>query len=333
MPTETVLALGLTLVSAVAINWGYLLEHRAASGLPPLSVRHPLRTVRVLLGSRAWLFGFLLETSGFILYVLALALAPLALVQSVAAGGIGVLAVLVARISRTRLEPRERVGVGIAIGGLALLAISLAGGSGQGVAGTWYAIGLWLAVSVGAAVAVATFGARPLPGGAAFGLAAGILFAAGDIATKAVVSGGNHLLLGPAMIGFYAGGTMVLQSGFQRGRALTTAGIATLATNAIPIAAAMTLFREPLPSGVLGVTRVAAFASVVIGAVWLSPKRPDTPADEPSTELPAGEPDMADEDGIHVDARRSDLAASAAIHCPPSRRYKLNAVPQRRRDG
>lgn len=279
MLAQTIFALVLTLVSAVAINWGYLVEHSAASGLPPLSVRRPFHTVRLLVASRRWLHGFLLETSGFILYVVALALAPLALVQSVAAGGIGVLALLVARINDTPLQSRERVGVLIAIAGLVLLAISLAGGSAEGVAGTWYAIGLWLAASVGAAVAAVTVGARPLPGGAGFGLAAGILFAGGDIATKAVVSGGNHLLLGPAIVGFYAGGTMVLQSGFQHGRPLTTAGIATLATNAIPIGAAMTLFQEPLPGGILGVTRVAAFASVVVGAVWLAPKRPSKSPD------------------------------------------------------
>jgi hypothetical protein len=78
---------------------------------------------------------------------------------------------------------------------------------------------------------------------------------------------------------------MLLQSGFQRGRALATAGIATLATNAIPIAAAMTLFREPLPGGILGFVRVAAFASVVISAVWLAPRRPRMPADAPSASL------------------------------------------------
>jgi len=274
MLLQTVFALVVTLVSAVAINWGYLIEHDAASELPALSVRRPLRTVRLLLASRRWLAGFALETGGFVLYLVALALAPLALVQSVAAGGIGVLALLVARVGRTRLETRERIGVAIAVAGLALLAISLAGGSAEGTGATWYATGLWLAASVGAAVAAVTVGARPLPGGAAFGLAAGTLFAGGDIATKSVVSGGSHLLLGPAIVGFYAGGTMLLQSGFQRGRALATAGVATLATNAIPIAAAMTLFREPLPDGILGVARVAAFASVVISAVWLAPKRP-----------------------------------------------------------
>jgi hypothetical protein len=282
---QTLLALVVTLISAAAINWGYLIEHSAASALPPLSVRRPLLTLRLLLASRRWLSGFALETSGFILYLIALALAPLALVQSVAAGGIGVLALLVARISRTRLEKRERIGVGVAIAGLVLLAISLAGGSAEGSGASWYTTGLWLAASVGAAGAAITVGTRPLPGGAAFGLAAGILFAGGDIATKSVVSGGSHLLLGPAIVAFYAGGTMLLQSGFQRGRALATAGVATLATNAIPIAAAMTLFREPLPSGILGVTRIAAFVSVVISAVWLAPKRRHIPADDPSASL------------------------------------------------
>lgn len=282
---QTLLALVVTLISAAAINWGYLIEHSAASALPPLSVRRPLLTLRLLLASRRWLSGFALETSGFILYLVALALAPLALVQSVAAGGIGVLALLVARISRTRLEKRERIGVGVAIAGLVLLAISLTGGSAEGSGASWYTTGLWLAASVGAAGAAITVGTRPLPGGAAFGLAAGILFAGGDIATKSVVSGGSHLLLGPAIVAFYAGGTMLLQSGFQRGRALATAGVATLATNAIPIAAAMTLFREPLPSGILGVTRIAAFVSVVISAVWLAPKRRHIPADDPSASL------------------------------------------------
>jgi transcription elongation factor GreA len=65
----------------------------------------------------------------------------------------------------------------------------------------------------------------------------------------------------------------VLQLGFQRGGALTTAGIATLGTNAIPIAAAMILFGEPLPNGPLGVVRVLSFAAVVAGAAALAPRQ------------------------------------------------------------
>src|SRR6185312_15046592 len=123
MTGQTAIGLLVTLVSACAINWGYLTEHRAAGALPALSPRRPLRSLRALLASRVWLLGFASESTGFALYVVAVALAPLALVQGVAAGGIGVLALLVARTTGTRLEPRERLGVGVAIGGLALLGI------------------------------------------------------------------------------------------------------------------------------------------------------------------------------------------------------------------
>lgn len=293
---QTGIALVLTLVSACAINWGYLTEHRAASALPSLSPRQPLRSLRLLLGSRLWLLGFASESAGFGLYVVAVALAPLALVQAVAAGGIGVLALLVARTTGTRLEPRERLGVTVAIGGLALLGASLAGGSEQGESGSWLGVALWLGASAAVAVALISSALAQARGGAAaLGLAAGVLFAGGDVATKVAVSGGAHLAVGPAMIAFYALGTVVLQMGFQRGRALTTAGIATLGTNAIPIVAAMTLFAEPLPSGVAGMVRVAAFVAVVIGAVALAPKR-ERPVEEPSApssprvRLPVGMP-------------------------------------------
>jgi hypothetical protein len=272
MSAQVLLALAVTLASACALNWGYLREHAAASRLPPLSVRRPLRSLRLLLGSRTWVAGFCWEALGFGLYVVALALAPLALVQTVAAGGIGVLALFVSRVYGHALEPRERLGVAISVGGLALLAVSLAGGSEHGGEGSWLLIALWLGASAGAAALAVTSGATVLRGGAAFGVAAGILFAAGDVATKAAVSGGDRVAIVPAIVGFYSAGTIVLQMGFQRGGALTTAGIATLGTNAIPIAAAMTLFAEPLPGGALGVVRVLSFAAVVAGAAALAPR-------------------------------------------------------------
>ncbi len=83
------IALVLGLASAALVNLAYLREHAAATALPPLSLRRPLASLRVLLADRRWIVGFAMETVGFGLYVAALALAPLALVQSVGAGGIG----------------------------------------------------------------------------------------------------------------------------------------------------------------------------------------------------------------------------------------------------
>src|SRR5262245_65613741 len=88
-----------------------------------------------------------------------------------------------------------------------------------------------------------------------------------------------------SLIAFYVAGTAVLQAGFQRGGALTTAGLATLLTNALPIAAGMIVFAEPLPSGWIGAVRVAAFATVVGGAVLLAVRA--------KTAEPSAEPDEA----------------------------------------
>ena len=77
------------------------------------------------------------------------------------------------------------------------------------------------------------------------------------------------------MILAYSFGTIVLQLGFQKGGALTTAGMTTLLTNALPIIAGTTLYDEPFPSGELGVLRGIAFALLIAGAALLSRPKPE----------------------------------------------------------
>lgn len=258
------------MLSACALNLGYLIEHSVAAQLPPLSIRHALRSARMLVTNRRWLAGFLTEAGGWLLYVVALALAPLSLVQAVSAGGIGILALLVSRLTGVKLSTRERLGVLTAIAGLALLGVSIAGGHGEGTGASWHDLVLWLGGSAGAVLVALGPLVRLLGGGAAFGLGTGILFAAGDVATKAAVEGGARLDLVPVVIVSYGLGTAVLQRGFQHGGALVTAGIATLFTNALPIAAGMSIFDEPLPDGWFGAVRILSFAGVVLGAVALA---------------------------------------------------------------
>ena len=74
------------------VNVAYVRERGAAAALPPLSLHRPRQSRRLLLTNRTWLGGFGLESGGFALYVAALALASLAVVQTVGAGGMAVLA-------------------------------------------------------------------------------------------------------------------------------------------------------------------------------------------------------------------------------------------------
>src|SRR2546425_11961760 len=147
----TAVALFLALAATGLTNVAYLREHDAAAALPALSLRRPLHSIEALLTDRSWLLGFALESAGFALYVGALALAPLTLVQSVSAGGIGILAYASARLSRRRLSRHELAGVLLSMLGLLALAVSLAGGSGEGAGGSTVEILLWLGATAGAA--------------------------------------------------------------------------------------------------------------------------------------------------------------------------------------
>ena len=144
MSLQTVVALVLALASTTLTNIAYLREHDAAAALPVLSMRRPLHSLRLLLGNRSWLLGFAMESGGFLIYVAALALAPLSLVQSISAGGIGVLAFASARMQRRRLARVEIVGVTLSVLGLAALAVSLVGGEAQEGGGQIGPILLWL---------------------------------------------------------------------------------------------------------------------------------------------------------------------------------------------
>src|SRR5262249_60491590 len=98
-------ALAVTLVSSSALSFGYLMEHAAVRTLPPLNFRRPIRSALLLARSPRWLTGFMIEICGWGLYVVALALAPLSLVQATAAGRVGILAVMQSRMTQIPLRP------------------------------------------------------------------------------------------------------------------------------------------------------------------------------------------------------------------------------------
>ena len=270
MSTQTGVALVLALASTTLTNIAYLLEHDAAAALPTLSLRRPLHSVQALLTDRSWLLGFALEGAGFALYVVALALAPLSLVQSVAAGGIGILAFVSARMGHRQLGRTELAGVWISMLGLLALAVSLLGGSGEGTGGTTAAILLWLGATAAAAGVALLLGRRFGWSGVAYGIAGGLLFSIGDISVKVATQGGVRTAFAVGVVIGYSLGTFFLQLGYQKSRALTVAGIATLLTNALPIAAGSVVLGEPVPSGALGALRILAFAAVTAGAILLA---------------------------------------------------------------
>ena len=89
---------------------------------PVVELRRPLRSAAGLFGSRWWTIGFAIATGAWALHVVALAIAPLSLVETTISGGLILLAWLAERWFGARLGSREWLGLGLCAGGLALLA-------------------------------------------------------------------------------------------------------------------------------------------------------------------------------------------------------------------
>src|SRR5204863_7284452 len=138
--------------------------------------------------------------------------------------------------------------------------------------GSWTARPLLPCPALTAAVAavLAVAGLRFGCVAVAYGLAGRLFFSICDISTKVATQGGVRAAFVLPLIVGYTLGTPLLQIGYQVGGALTVAGLATLLTNALPIAAGTVVLAEPVPSGAFGALRVIAFAAVTIGAVLLA---------------------------------------------------------------
>jgi hypothetical protein len=263
------LGVGLSVVSASAINGGLYVQHGATARGPALSLRRPWSSLRSLFTSPRWLVGYFGGIAGWGLYVVALSLAPLSLVQAASAGGIGVLAFLEWGVGGHPLVRREAYGTVAAIGGLLLLATSLGPVDRAGPVPVLPLLG-WIGLLLGVAGLAAGPASRGLRPGAGLGVAAGLLYAAGDIATKGALSAGGSAWLVPLLLACHLGGFVALQLGFQRGTVLATAGPATLLLSSVPIAAGLTLFHDGLPAGPAAIVRVASFVAVIVGAALLA---------------------------------------------------------------
>jgi heavy metal translocating P-type ATPase len=266
---QTTVGLSLALVSAILVNWAYSREHDAAAEMPRFSPRRPVQFVRLLLADRFWVRAFAIESIGWSIYVAALRLAPLSLVQAVCASGIAVLALVSAQGRPGRLARHEQLAVILALAGLVLLSLSIVHTHQADRPPHPAAVALWLGLLLAVAAGLGR-SRTALAVGPALGLAAGLLFAGGDISAKLVVYGGPWLAAAATLIVFYGLGTSVLQGSFQHADALTGAGLATLATNAVPIAAGFVVFGEQLPRGPKGALQVAAFGLLVLSGVLLA---------------------------------------------------------------
>jgi drug/metabolite transporter (DMT)-like permease len=287
--------LALALASAFATNLGFLLRHRGAVAAPDVDVRHPLRSAIDLFRSKWWAIGYLVAAVAYGLHVGALALASLSLVQAVLAGGLAVLGVIAERWFGFHLGKREWAGIGLAAAGLAFLALTGGGESGQ--ESSDYSIAAMIAwestlVALGTTLILFHSSQRsPSRHGVLLGVAAGFLFTVTHVAVKALT---GHVGAGVAVIAPYAFVAVLAAivaffasaRSLQIGDAVAVIAVTSIASNASAIPAGVVVFSDPIGDDAVSVVlRSLAFILVVLAAAIIpGPTR----ATAPRTPAPAG---------------------------------------------
>jgi len=270
----------LALACAIATQLGFLYKHRGANEAPSVDVRHPLRTFRSLFASKWFAIGMAVAIGAWILHVVALALAPMSVVQAVLSTGVVMLAAMADRIFGFEVGARQWVGVAMTAIGLFLLIVTLPAAhdahSAYSLAGMIsFEAGM---LAIGALlISGPSLGAPDHHHGVMLGAAAGTLFGVSDVAIKALTGLGGlaEVLLSPwlaiaviaSIVAFYASAR-----GMQDGDAVPVIAATSTAANVSCILGGIVVFGDPMPGDTIGlVLQGLAFAMVILAALVTPP--------------------------------------------------------------
>lgn len=144
----------ITILSSTSINIGKALQKKGTKSLPKLTFKKDI--LKTYFENDTWKLGLVLDVLGGVLMILALAIAPVSVVQPVAAGGVAILAGFSHVFLDEKLKEKEWVGVWCAVVGTvgigwttgvntAAAAISDQNGKGEINVSTWrYVLGVFV---------------------------------------------------------------------------------------------------------------------------------------------------------------------------------------------
>ena len=104
-----------TILSSTSINIGKALQKKGTKSLPKLTFKKDI--LKTYFENDTWKLGLVLDVLGGVLMILALAIAPVSVVQPVAAGGVAILAGFSHVFLDEKLKEKEWVGVWCAVVG------------------------------------------------------------------------------------------------------------------------------------------------------------------------------------------------------------------------
>lgn len=284
---KTFLAVACAAGAAVFLNFGLYLQKKAVDRLPAVRFEISWSVFKAFATDRPWMTSIAVTLLGGGLYAIAIAIAPVSIVQPVVASGVALLAYLAIKNLGERPRRIDLYAIGASILGVILIGVSLFEGVPDPGKLDHSPLLLWVFAGVAVLLAVAmpllfrgSSGNRMAAG---LGISVGLLFGMAAIfARLLLVDWGNQwaskglavvfssvfliawaALLLPAVV--------MLQAALQRGMAVIVVPVVAGLGQLVPIVGGLVALREPLPDNAfLAAVRIFAFAMILGATIVLS---------------------------------------------------------------
>ncbi|GHG91602.1 membrane protein [Streptomyces lanatus] len=296
---------GAALLANTLYSLGFVLEKRALTALPQVSIRQPARLLRLVLGSPLWIGGSLSLAAGFAAQLVVYRTLPIAAAQGIFVSGLVLLVLLSARLLGEETSGRERYALGAILAALLMVVLSLREGADSVSQAAPYPLILLVCVpSLAAGVWLYNSAERRtrhrhrLPTtGVEYGVAVGLLYGVSSLAIKGVSSHLTTSGVGGAVLDLLrspypylllftgAFGLVMSQAALQRCRASLIVPVCTTVTCVYTAVLGTLSFGEALPEDPLRLALRVAGTTLSL-AVLMSMPRHDRRPEEPSSPQP-----------------------------------------------
>ncbi|WP_093907797.1 hypothetical protein [Streptomyces sp. cf386] len=296
------------LLANTLYSLGFVLEKRALTALPQVSIRQPARLLRLVLGSPLWIGGSLALAAGFGAQLVVYRTLPIAAAQGIFVSGLVLLVLLSARLLGEETSGRERYALGAILAALLMVVLSLREGSETVSQAAPYPLILLVCVpSLAAGVWLYNSAERRtrhrhrLPTtGVEYGVAVGLLYGVSSLAIKGVSSYLTTSGLGDALLDLLrspypylllftgAFGLVMSQAALQRCRASLIVPVCTTVTSLYTAVLGTLSFGESLPEDPLRLALRVAGTALAVAVLLSMPRHDRRPEPPPSPQPPIG---------------------------------------------
>ncbi|MCK4847832.1 MAG: EamA family transporter [Candidatus Heimdallarchaeota archaeon] len=257
----------IALSGTCALNIGFLLQKSDASNLPSIKSSNVLQTFLLVMKCRKWLLGTILTSTGWILFLIAISLAPLSVIAPLGNAGVLVLVVFAIIYLDEKLNFYEWIGLVIIIAGVILIPLFSPPLTAETLVFDSSFIIILTLVFIMSLLIIAIIQKRiaPTKSGAFLGIASGITAGLGAVYTKVLSLVFEEifllLLVLTIFLIFQLISFLTLQTAFQRERATVVVPLFNSFSTLLPVIFGVLTFSESIPIG-----QMVGIILIVIGA-------------------------------------------------------------------